>query len=191
MKAGRRWMWPALCGAAISMSAATARADDPPKTPALPVSGAPVVIADPMRAWEPGMPPPPAYRVGSEVCWPFVVSGSALAGTGWLVNVWFGVPMSVVRDGSDANRDMAKKSMVPLVGPFIALATYTERNDGMRAMLLATGLSQVVGLGLLTVGLAWRTPVLEPGPARASTGFVMPVPIALPDGLGLGLAGTM
>lgn len=101
-----------------------------------------------------GLEPPPGYIASKRSRQGLWVAGiSTAAATYALTLVTAGINSAV-----EGDEDILRFGSFPLVGPFIA-AGYRRVGDGSKGLLIALGLGQLAGFGMIVGGLSIRIPV--------------------------------
>lgn len=137
-----------------------ARADDGAQSSAAPAGAPPLPRASQVDGdiedWPAGQPLPAGYRWDSKAHSTLVNIGTGLFALGY-------APALAI--GSIGNEDLLHPGdpvglwlVAPIAGPFVLLGD--ARNDVASVLLLTDGLFQAVGVGLATIGLLWRKPIL-------------------------------
>jgi hypothetical protein len=167
--------------ACMAAASANARADDAGS----PATAQPVqpVPRGPWR-WKPGDVLPPGTHVETRPHRALVITGGALLGGLGLISIAF---------AASSPHDFGYTA-IPLAGPFITatnLATarcslFCDLQAAGAAVFAFLGLAELAGAGMLIAGLATKQQVLRSDVALR----VVPVPLVMRNGSGLGLAGT-
>ena len=121
------------------------------------------------RPYREGALVPPGYRVTTGYHAPLLGTGAAVLSFHWVLSVAL-AQVDFSLEGEPARRVVARNDalMAPVIGPFIALGTDSERPSGEYALLVVDGVMQVGGLLMVALGLAIKTKWLTPvGDARA------------------------
>jgi len=124
-----------------------------------PTGPGPVPCPPPIiESWDDEAPVPPGYVPRTRRNDGLIISGATVMSSFWLVSGAFGAVMGTVDSGW-------LPLTVPVVGPFIGLATL--EGDVAAALLVADGLAQTAGLGLLLAGVfAEETVLIRTADAR-------------------------
>lgn len=151
------------------------------------------VVVRPSFASAEETPPPEPRGV------PLMTAGAALFGTSYGLSLAIGVHATVdfiARCGGDGPRPLAEAIdclsppatmhlMVPIAGPFRALAETRDDSDGDKALLVVDGIAQVTGVVLAGIGMAQYIDGRAQRAAAAKTSLTV-----VPRGAGLQLVGT-
>ncbi len=109
--------------------------------------------------YEEGDTIPPGYRPGTRVRKGLVIGGSVMLGVGYLITIMAaGIGQLVNEVGNSGSKDFGPL-LVPVVGPFIGMAT-THPSTGGVFGLGFLGVVQTAGLGMLIGGIAAPKTVL-------------------------------
>ncbi len=132
----------------VTMDAPSCSAQCPPHPPPGPPPPPPPGIeASPYLSridYVEGLPPPEGYEIDTEVRRGLVIAGAVVTGTPWIASV----TAATALDGTDG-----AMLAVPVVGPWLAMATLHE-DSAARAALTLSGLTQASGATMLLLGLA-------------------------------------
>ena len=135
------------------------------------VGGVDLARAQPRAEWEDGDPVPPGHHVEQEPRKNLIIGGAAVFGGAWLASVVAGVVVLATseepRDADEAGPELGGSLLVPVAGPFIAIATKPTLDgvstglDNLSVIgLVVDGVVQVTGLTIAVVGLASPRSVL-------------------------------
>lgn len=137
--------------------------------------------------YEEGDAIPPGYRTGTRVRKGLVVGGAVTLGVSYLLTIFVAGIGQLANDvGSTGSRDYGPL-LIPVVGPFIGIAT-THASNGGAFGLAFLGVAQTAGLGMLIGGIAAPKTVLirnEAGSVKLQV-----VPQLGMGSTGLGVVGT-
>jgi hypothetical protein len=129
-----------------------------------------------IRRWEPGDPIPAGYHPEERPRVGLVAGGASIFGVFWLGSLLGGV---LVQDRGYL------PLVAPIVGPLITLGT--ARTDDLGKVLLALdSFVQAGGAAMLIAGIVATKPRLVRDEARS---FVLPTPMRVGTGSGIGLVG--
>ncbi|EYF08571.1 hypothetical protein [Chondromyces apiculatus] len=135
--------------------------------------------------YEEGMQIPDGYTLEMRARRGLVIAGAVTFGTMYGLSLIGGV-----QSISDGNGDFGAL-VVPLVGPFIALATSDASIDGeLGAVLVVDGIAQIGGALMLLGGLLSQKKVLIRNDLASEHVEIVPFATGRGD-LGLGIRGTM
>ena len=134
--------------------------------------------------WPTSAPAPPGYHWGSRPRFGPIGTGSALFAIPYLVG---GFIVTLDYEASAAPDSNLNWLLLPVAGPLIELA-YSS-SSAASVLLVADGVMQALGMGLIVYGIAWPAPIL----VRNDFGLVhlLPMPMTLGKaGSGVSLVGT-
>lgn len=131
----------------VTMDAPSCTAQCPPARPTAPPPPPPGIESSPYLSridYVEGLPPPEGYEIDTEVRRGLVIAGAVVTGTPWIASV----TAATALDGTDG-----AMLAIPVVGPWLAMATLHE-DSAARAALTLSGLTQASGATMLLLGLA-------------------------------------
>lgn len=172
--------------AAVAGFAPVARADDRPLSTGSAAQRLPAALpaVDPvaLAVWPTDRSPPPGYHWSSKPREAMIDAGTGLLLLGYVPG--FAIAASNNDNLLDSSGDSSRWLFLPIAGPFVLAGQAT--GDFAKAVLVTDGLMQAVGVGLATLGLCWRIPVLVP---EVATVRIVTSPLLVgARGTGVGIA---
>ena len=134
--------------------------------------------------YEEGDAIPAGYRTGTRVRKGLVIGGSVMLGVGYLITIMAaGIGQAVNDVGDRGNKDFGPL-LIPVVGPFVGIAT-THASSGGAFGLAFLGTVQTAGLAMLIGGIAAPKTVLVRNEVGRVKFTVLPQIGATSAGLGM------
>ena len=99
--------------------------------------------------WEPGKPVPPGYRIAHPVQLGLIIPGAVCLG------------ISYILAGALSDHENLPVLLVPLAGPFLAVPNDHARASIGAPALVAIGLGEVIGAGMVIGGFVRRRTTLD------------------------------
>ncbi|MEP7123334.1 MAG: hypothetical protein ABJE95_20580 [Byssovorax sp.] len=178
----------ALAGTLLLPSVARAESPAPPPPPpgyviaypAPPTPTDPKALKRLIKGWEPGAPIPVGYHPEDRPRTGLIVGGSLVFGL-----LWFGNAIA----GGTVKDTGYRPLIAPVVGPLITIATAPSGDvDPLAAgFLIADSILQAGGAAMLIIGCVTTRPRLIKDQAQI---HILPVPMRVGAGQGIGLVGT-
>jgi hypothetical protein len=133
-----------------------------------------------IKGWTPGAPVPAGYHPEDRPRTGLIVGGSLVFGL-----LWFGNAMA----GAFVEDTRYRPLLAPIVGPLITIGTARSRDiDPLAAgFLIADSIIQAGGAAMLIIGCVTTHPKLIKDEAQI---HVLPTPMRVGTGQGIGLVGT-